>query len=675
MNIEGNFLGNIGKKPDAPKVLANISASDGDELGEDVPKGKEGSQTTETVLDQEMRKRCEVFQKRYEKQINAYFGTPDVSFTLKPGKGAYIDLENICVNIDPTLLFEYGMSDAEALFVNFHEAEHFRDMLENPEAYEQNFDRIKGTTEPHQAFPKALHRLFNCVDDILVNKQVMLRWNGGTGVKNALYPKLFASADLSKHPSTGTPTPRHQQFMYALLRQAMLPDETVTIDPDVVEAVEKVQGSISGGRELIDFITDRGAMERALSTINKGRVQEKKGTIDTVQFRYFQMWQNVVPVFEELYRQDLQDRKSQPKQEKRKGEKGESGENTGNPQPGEGEPFGGDPFEGAIPDPIDQKDAIPGAGALNRRIAQKKKKAFEDGLGVTKEDFDAYKRDFKSVEVYVDRLSKVFDRVIERRKSVRRVLRKSVKEGVMLDPRKAAVAMAEIRAGHDDPQVMLDFEKKETFRNLPSEFEFTLVCDGSGSMQGNEKETLQRKLAVLVTEALTEFQQRLEKERRRGEDIRLNIKTEVRMFSDDDYEVKAMSDTLTHPDRVRMHKALRKLPGGGNNEPVTFEAIEKEQFHSKMEQKLRDGEMKKVILFLTDGETDASAIKRCRERLEDRVGEKKTGEGNGLVIAGIGFGDGRKAVETYAPNGYYTESLDKVPEIFEKFLEEIIDTL
>lgn len=673
MSIERNFPGSVPKTTEAPKVFSNISAGDTGGADGDASEGKGSSKKSETTLDRAMRERCEEFQKRYEKQINAYFGTPDVAFTLKPGEGAYIDLENIRVNIDPAMLFEYGMSDAEALFVNFHEAEHFRDMLENPDVYERNFERIKQATEIHPAFPKALHKLFNCVDDILVNKQVMRRWNSGTGVKNALYPKLFASADLSKDPATGAPIPRHRQFMYALLRQAMLPEETVTIAPEVTDAIENVRKSLGGGTDMISFITDREVMERTLVKINQGRAKEKKESIDSVQFRYFQMWREVVPIFEELYKKDLQDRKTQSKPDKGKGEGAKPGEDE--PQAGEGDPFGGDPFEGSIPDPIDQEDAIPGAGALNRRIADKKKKALEDALGVSKEDFDAYKRDFSAVEAYIDQLSRVFDQVIERRKSVRRVLRKSVKEGVMLDPRKAATALAEMRAGHDDPQVMLDFEKKETLRNLPSEFEFTLVCDGSGSMKGNEKEALQRKLAVLVTEALTEFQARLEKERRRGEDIRLDIKTEVRMFSNDDYEVKRMSNTLAHSDRVRMHKFLRALPGGGNNESATFEAIEKERFLSDMERKLREGEMKKVILFLTDGETDAAAIRRHMKHLEDRVGEKKPGEGNGLVIAGIGFGEGRSAVETYKPNGYYAESLDQVPEIFQKFLEEIIDTL
>jgi hypothetical protein len=379
------------------------------------------------------------------------------------------------------------------------------------------------------------------------------------------------------------------------------------------------------------------------------------------------MWKEFVPIFRRLYEQDLVDRK--PKPGKGKGKPSKGGE------PGEGDPFGADPFDGAIPDPIDYDKAIEGAQNINTAISAKTRTDFEDTFGVTKEDFDLYKRDYDVVENHIEELSRAFDDVIDRRKTSRRVLRRSTRDGVMLDPRKAAIAIAEMRAGNDEPQVELGYERRETIRNLPSEFEFTLVCDGSGSMKGNEKETLQRKLAVLITEALAEFQSRLDRERRRGEDIKLTIKTEVRIFSDGDQTAKPLSPELSHPDRVRMCKALRNLPGGGNNEPVTFSAIEREQFDAETVGKLRIGDMKKVILFLTDGETDGAAVKRCIKRLEDLVGEARTGEGNGLVVAGIGFGDGLSAKETYKPNGYYAESLDTVPDIFRKFLEEILETI
>lgn len=628
--------------------LKNISGTDGRDDEGEPSRPDARKQSEETPIEREARERCEQFQTRNEKIVNGYFGTPDVAFSLRAGEGAYIDLEKIRVNIDPKLLFEYGMTDSETLFVVFHEAEHFRDMIRNPDAYTDNFERIKYETEPHEAFPKALHRLFNCVDDVLVNKAVMARWKAGGSVKGPLYRKLFANPVLNVGAG-GAPVPRHRQFMYALLRRAMLPGEGegTIVDADVEEAIREATFRGEGRRDRLALMTD-------VDRLGKSALDPKD--------RFTVMWKEFVPVFRRLYEQDLVDRKPKP------------GKGKGKGQPGEGDPFGADPFDGAIPDPIDYDKAIEGAQSINKAIADKARTDFEDTFGVTREDFDLYKRDYDAVGGYIEELSRVFDDVIDRRKTSRRVLRKSVRDGVMLDPRKAAIAVAEMRAGNDEPQVELGYERRETIRNLPSEFEFTLVCDGSGSMKGNAKEALQRRLAVLITEALAEFQSRLDRERRRGEDIKLTIKTEVRIFSDGDQVAKPLSTELSHPDRVKMGKALRNLPGGRNNEPVTFSAIEREQFDAETMGKLQSGDMKKVILFLTDGKTDM-AVGQCIRRLEDLVGEAKAGKGNGLVIAGIGFESGISAKETYKPNGYYAESLNRVPGIFKKFLEEILETI
>ncbi len=615
-----------------PPILHDIT-------GADDKSGHDSSRHEESPESRAMRERCEAFQVKNEKIVNGYFGTPDIAFSLRAGEGAYIDLEKIRVNIDPELLFRYGMTAAEALFVVFHEAEHFRDMIRDPDVYTGNFDRIRAETGPHEAYPKALHRLFNCVDDVLVNKAVMRRWKAGEAVKDPLYRKLFSKPDLNVD-SDGQPVPRHRQFMYALLRRAMLPDEETVIDEDVEDAIREA--------------TDRGEGKADLTSVMTAVDRTGKAVLEPAD-RFFAMWKFCVPIFRRLYEQDLADRapKENPKEK----------------------PFGDDPLEGAIPDPIDSSEAASAAKSIADKLAQKKNDEYTDLYGVTREDFDRYKRDYDEVESHIDDLSRTFDAVIERRKTVRRVLRKPVRDGVMLDPRKAAIAIAEMKAGNDDPQVELGYERRETILNLPSEFEFTLVCDGSGSMKDGGKSVLQRKLSVLVTEALKEFQDRLDTERRKGEDLRLSVKTEVRIVSDNDSVAKPLSTSLSHEERVKMGKALRNLPNGNNNEPETFRKMEEEQFDSETCAKLRDGRLKKVILFLTDGITDKTAIQRCITRLEDAVNEGQPDEGNGLVVAGLGFGEGTSARDTYAPNGYYADSFAKVPDIFKDFFKEILDTL
>lgn len=592
----------------------------------------------------EARKEYSSFGDRYERTINAYYGTPDMEFTMKPG-GWYIDLDNIRVNADPKFFLDKGFSESESLFATFHEAEHFRDMILDPDAYTDLFDRLNTRVDVHTRYPGAVKRLYNCLDDILVNRSVMSRWKAGRTAKNQLYPKLFPESDLRGEP--GQPVPRHRQLMYALLRQYMLPHEPVQVDDEVREALDSIENRGAGKHKFVDLFTSVDAMGKA--------------NYDAIT-RFSQIQARIEPVFEALYKKDLIDRKPKPK-DKGEGE-GEAGE-------GEGEPFGDDEFEDAIPDPMDIEDVADAARKINDAISKKRNDAFKNAMGVEQKDFDAYKKDFDKVKPYIEDLSKTFDEIIERRKSYRRRLRKPVKEGVMLDPKKVATGVAEIRAGNFEPRIMLDFEAKEVINNMPTEIEFTLVCDGSGSMTGGVKEAIQRRLAVLAMEALAVFRDRIQKERRRGENVELDIKTEVRVFSDTDLELKKLDRTLDHEQRVKMHKGLHALPGGGNNEPATFQELDQKQMVPERLAKLADGRLKKIILFLTDGQTNADAIQAEIKKMMAKAGKDKHGNTH-LVIAGIGFDNGKEAIETYAPNGFFVEKLEDVLGIFKEFLKNIL---
>jgi hypothetical protein len=312
------------------------------------------------------------------------------------------------------------------------------------------------------------------------------------------------------------------------------------------------------------------------------------------------------------------------------------------------------------------------ANRINDAIGKKKKDDFKNNMGVEKKDFDAYRRDFDRVQPQIDSLSKTFDAVIQRRKTYRRVLRRSTEEGVMMHPARGAIAVAEIQAGGEPGKVMLDYESKEVIRHRPRRIEFTLVCDGSGSMKDSLKQVLQRRLAVLATEAFVAFQERILKERRAGEKLGLDVFSEVRMFDDKDTVLKPLTTTFSHVERVKMHRHLKEFPGGSNNEPATFEAIRSEQFSKAQIQDLQKGDVKKIILFLTDGESDAGAIQAQIEAMQRLARDPKTGDSS-LVIAGLGFEGGTSAQTTYAPNGYYAPSLEEVPKIFETFISQILD--
>lgn len=579
------------------------------------------------------------FEDRFGKTINAYFGTPEIQFTMKPG-GWYVDLKSLQVNADPEFFLEKGYSEGEALFATFHEAEHFRDMAMDPDAYDQLFDHAKSRDDVHPAYPQALQRFYNCLEDVMVNKVVMSRWESAVKAKDSLYPKLFPKNDFRG-------IPRHRQLMYALLRQAMLPQEEAFVDEDVSAAMNTWQNRTAPRKEKsLDLLT--GVDPRGQARLSATE-------------RYRLIGATLEPIFEQFFRQDLQDKK----QEKENGQPGE-------PQEGEGDPFGADEFEDAIPDPLDLDEVADQIKHIKEQRDQNKKNEFEQVMGVSLEDFEAYRRDLKLVEPHIEALSAVWDGIIQRRISYRRKLDKPLKEGPLLDPRKTAIGLAEMQAGHLDPTMMLGYRKHEQKKQQPNRIEITLVCDGSGSMKDGSKDVMQRRMAVLTAESLEKFQQRLNTENAEGRGIDLQLKSEVRIFADQDKVIKPLSPSLTHPERVRMHKELASVPGGSNNEPDTFEKMFAQQMKPPTLSALHKGDLKKLIVFYTDGQTDVVSIQGWIKRFMKTAG--KDGQKN-LVVAGLGFGDGQQAVETYAPNGKFASELKDVPlkykEIIEQFMADV----
>jgi hypothetical protein len=570
--------------------------------------------------------------------MRGYLGTTDIEFTFE-GRGWFVDLERYRINADPKFFMERGYSESESLFASFHEMEHFLDMMRDQDAYTAMFahtERIGG------GLGRAISRMYNCLDDVLVNRCVMSKWAAGAKAKDSLYPKLFPDAALDRHPVTGAPEPRHRQFMYALLRQAMLPHEPVTVEPEVREAIERANGRSEGAASCLDMLTEVDALGRG--------VLAPRERFNFIHNRF-------EPIFRELYEKDLKDRKPEPPH--------------GRGEPGEPiDDFGDDPHEKSIPDPIDLKKLNDDLAALRKAL---KDKAFKDAMGVTEKDFGSYRKDFERIKPYIARLSAAFDKVITRRIHERRVLRKPAREGVMVDPSRVAAGMGALRAGGSEPEMMLKHETERTLENRPSELEISLVFDGSGSMNSDGKALMQRQLAVLILESLDAFRIRIANARKQGEDIRLDIRSSARIFSDDCTVIKPLTDTLTHEERVTLQKALKNIPGFGNNEMSFFDDIEKQEMGAPTLRKLAVGDLKKVVLVLTDGESDAGAIRARIAALEKRaVGPKGT---DPFIIAGIGFAGGKTAVTTYAPHGYYAESFEALSNIFATFLGEILDTL
>ncbi len=596
---------------------------------------------------QEAHSKYEGYLTRYDSVIGAYMQGADLPFTFKPG-GWYVQLKgDIHINADPQFFIDKGYSEAESLYATFHEIEHFLDMKRDPEAYSDMFAIVDEYHTVHKAYPKVLHRFVNCLDDVLVNRRVDARWENGVNVKKNLYKmKLFPSSDLSKQP-------KHRQFGYAFLREIMLPHEQCMLSPEVREKVDEWLG-------LVKYFT---------------RVDPISGAHELEpQERFAYILDTLEPVLQEFFQQDLGE-KNNKEEEKEKGENGESGENGEKPESGDEDPFGDDPFADAIPDPEDLKNVLDKVKkineAINKQISEDKKNVFEKVMGCTEKDYKMYKRDLVSVENKIDSLVEVFEKLLQE-KFVQNQIKVSTKEG-MIHPGKVGILYSEMQSGNLEPEAFWEYQYEQLKEMRVEELEFSVICDGSGSMQGNEKEVAQRKITILLLEAFERFREKITQmeEKFRMKEL-LKIATEVRIFSDTDHPVKNLSfESMALKDRVKIRSQLQKLPGGGNNEPATIAKLSA-QFGEERVQKLRDGKLKKIIIFLTDGETDSAKVQEGIGGMYSKAGSE--GRKN-LVVAGVGFDGGLGAVNTYAPFGFYANTLEEIIPICEEIIKRVLQEL
>lgn len=180
----------------------------------------------------------------------------DVSIKFKMLDEFKIDYQTGIVQLDSNWFFERGYNKEQILWAVFHELSHFRDFANDKEGLLGSFtymkekaDRLAKETgmDPNLAY-KTYHALFNCLDDIYVNKVVSRRASyyertrqGGKHVEDLYREKLFKYPDFTRieQPDGSTvELPRHLQFAYYLLRKAMLPDQDIVVNDEVKKALE-----------------------------------------------------------------------------------------------------------------------------------------------------------------------------------------------------------------------------------------------------------------------------------------------------------------------------------------------------------------------------------------------------------------------------------------------------
>ena len=237
----------------------------------------------------------------------------DNTMSFKVGNGFQIDYEKgeISLGYRDWLDNEAGAlpSTESFLFGSGHEIGHLRDLMDDPEGLLRNFDRMirvskdnypraldilqKRAASEGKPLPKWLtednplddkpngekikglalflykkvHMLYNCLDDINVNKRqgrVIPRFQIDQGkhspVANEIYRDyLFPAGERGEKTDDSKPFSalshgKHAQLAYYFLRKRMVPNQDVLVDPGVKVFVDSKVGNKSMF-ELVDEIT------------------------------------------------------------------------------------------------------------------------------------------------------------------------------------------------------------------------------------------------------------------------------------------------------------------------------------------------------------------------------------------------------------------------------------
>jgi hypothetical protein len=570
-------------------------------------------------------------------------------FTFKRGDGWAINPDTGEATYDPKFFEEKGYTPSQALFGAFHELRchlvETADLLNTPEG-QQAHERLKNREKGKQR----IHIWENCRTDVKGNLAIMQFAPSLAGDVETVYKeKLWPEADL-------TSKPRHLQFMYAVLRTSMIPDEQVVVDPQVTQALERLR-SIKG-RDVIALATDP-AQDPLLAL----RLSE----------RYIE------PVIEELYQQDLKDKKDQQPQ---------SGEGKGQ-WSGSGEPFEGDyeDYESRHPEPMDEEEVEKKIKETkeHQSTSSRQEAGYEEEHGVSRKDIADYYEEYRQVASQIEPLRQVFRAIVEQRNIILRRMASLKEEGVMIDPGLVVQTYMDVQSGVTNPKTMKDFEGIVVPEDIPGKADIYFVKDLSVSMLG-DKDREQRRGAILEAEALKEGDDMLEEEQL-PDPLRLDINTAfvgfgVPVNKPNDPRVrtfKELSKGLTEKQRLEIFKRMLELGNIGTNDYDALVLIEEEIRQrtvndSVFAAELKSGKRKVAVIVTTDGGSNYEGLSEPQARAQTNKKAEELRE-LGVKVKAIAFvpsaGDVGNIQEVYGvEDTTVCSSTDKYPESVRIILEK-----
>lgn len=619
-----------------------------------------------------------------EAEILAAYGLRGDITLERSSKGWAFDFENKRLMYDPNFFIERGYSLKETLFATTHELmAHYGELLRDPEFVLKEARRYS-QTKPH------LHILYNIFEDVLGNRRIVSELPFLDETRTTLYKeKMFPQTDYTDQSS-------HVQFVYGFIREAMVAGEPAKLGPEAREALEQLKTFGKDKTDVLDLVTTP--------------------TIDP-RDRFRIMRSVIEPIYEKLYRKDLEQEKQKQKEGKSGEPKEQEGPSQGQPQEGkgggekkekkrkwpwqkkeEGKKGGGDgepkekpkggksadrkaveeaikkfkkeyeTYEKTHPEPLSPKDEDKIKEVLKETVAQRgglpslDRSILEQWAkehGVSPEDVLGYRNEYQEITPLIKELREVFKKIISRRLKERmRFSPQLEKEGEEIEEGALAEAYVESKAG-GEVRAFRDVERKKREEVGYGMLDMTLANDLSGSMEGT-KLVMDRKSKLLFMESLADFQKEIEEaELESGLSLGLEIRTETRAFGDfGDAELKKLGTHLDEKERISVWKKLHQA-GGGTPDYLSLEEVLK-SISANYEKELRDKKRRKVVVVLSDGESqDSSRVQRALKELRDK----------GVIVFALGMTESGQAVkDTYRPDAEVITDINKLPQAVQKII-------
>ncbi len=447
-----------------------------------------------------------------------------------------------------------------------------------------------------------------------------------------------------------TKLPKSHQLAYALLRKRMVPTEEILVTQDIQDALDDYSSETAKRlglnlRSLVDAWTTPGA---------NGKTNPERNPV----WRYARFKEKIEPVFVKFLMQDLEDLEPPPQgqdqapSDSKDGQGDEGKESDSDSQPGDqpqeasadGKPKKSKKEgKGKKPSAWDELDEKPEHMDLDlaEKFAKEKKeqdqkkaqaeKAKQNVNEASPEERQAkaqaeadkalckeantdpraaeeYRSIEKIIEPYKQELARVFDefmRTIEERiTSYLLTGFRSGKMDVAHFIKKHAPDLAHSEEWMMDLTRIDSYARKELISRLsiyPNDFRVRLVIDGSGSMSGDGKIEMARKIAVLLLEGLATFEETINLRYRLQTPFHAD--TEVRVFGDGDVLAKPFkSDDPAAYGATSKFKALVEVQANGSTtvDAPSFEAIDTSLDQARTK-KLREGKAKELVIYVADG--------------------------------------------------------------------------